>query len=48
MKINNAPPMNYYYDNKQTLSNEEIDKLVNIPTKQGFVNKVFGGEDKVT
>jgi hypothetical protein len=48
VKLNNAPIMDYYYDNKAEISNSEIDLLVNNPDKQGFVSKMFGTEEKTS
>eukprot|EP00347_Sterkiella_histriomuscorum_P004630 403359727 len=44
--LNNAPIMDYYYNQKNEISNEEVDKLTNDIEKQGFVSTIFGSEDR--
>jgi uncharacterized protein YcgL (UPF0745 family) len=38
--------MDYYYDEKTSLTNEEVDALVNTVEKQGFVSTIFGSEER--
>jgi hypothetical protein len=38
--------MDYYYNEKTSLTNEEVDALVNTVEKQGFVSTIFGSEER--
>lgn len=38
--------MDYYYEDKESISNEEVDSLTNNVDKQGFTRHLFGTEDR--
>lgn len=40
--------MDYYYDNIDSISNDQVDLLVNNADKQGFVSKMFTTEEKIS
>ncbi|CDW73609.1 UNKNOWN [Stylonychia lemnae] len=42
--VNNAPLMDFYFDQKNQITNEEVDSLTNTLSKQGFVRTIFGTE----
>ena len=40
VRVNNAPDMNMYYVDKQEITNEEKDGLLNDANKRGFLNTI--------
>lgn len=42
--ISNNPKTDYFYDEVDTISSDQVDALVNDPSKQGFVSTMFGSD----